>query len=90
MPNLDRLFDGFPDNEYYGITKKIKHLQEIELIDNKAFVQGILEKTKLFRYECNDKNSELSKKSRELLELISKEGHDIQTPPTLWGRLHCF
>ncbi|WP_252736969.1 DUF932 domain-containing protein, partial [Zobellia galactanivorans] len=53
MPNLNRLFDRFLDNEYYGIAQKFREMQEIELIDTKAFIKELLEKTKLFRYECS-------------------------------------
>lgn len=90
MPNLDRLFDRFLDNEYYGIAQKFSEMHEIELIDTKAFVKEILERTKLFRYECSDKNDDPSKKSRELLDLISKEGCDGHTSPTLWDGYNAF
>lgn len=90
MPNLNRLFDRFLDNEYYGIAQKFREMHEIELIDTTMFVKDILERTKLFRYECSDKNDNPSKKSRELLELISKEGQDVHTPPTLWDGYNAF
>lgn len=86
LPKLNGLFERFLNNEYYEITQKFKEMEEIVLIDTKAFVKEILEKTKLFRYECSDKNESPSKKSRELLDLIAEEGHD----PTLWDGYNAF
>ncbi len=56
MPRLNLLFDKFLNNEFYTIVQKFNKLKEIEIIDTKEFVRDILEKTKLFRYECSDKN----------------------------------
>ena len=90
LPKLNGLFERFLDNEYYEITCKFKRMEEIELIDTKAFVKEILEKTKLFRYECSDKNDSPSKKSRELLDLITEDGCDYNTTPTLWDGYNAF
>lgn len=90
LPKLNGLFERFLNNEYYEITQKFKKMEEIVLIDTKAFVKEILEKTKLFRYECSDKNDSPSKKSRELLDLIAKEGHDYYAKPTLWDGYNAF
>jgi hypothetical protein len=90
MPKLNLLFEKFLDNEYYEITRKFREMEEIELIDTKAFVKEILEKTKLFRYECSDKNDNPSKKSRELLDMIAEEGHDYYATPTLWDGYNAF
>ncbi|HBU78777.1 MAG TPA: hypothetical protein DEF18_11810 [Muricauda sp.] len=90
MPKLNFLFEKFLDNEYYEITRKFREMEEIVLIDTKAFVKEILEKTKLFRYECSDKNDNPSKKSRELLDMIAEEGHDYYTTPTLWDGYNAF
>ena len=90
LPKLNGLFDRFLDNEYYEITRKFKEMEEIVLIDTKAFVKDILERTKLFRYECSDKNDSPSKKSRELLDLIAVGGNDYDTTPTLWDGYNAF
>lgn len=90
LPKLDLLFELFLSNEYYEITRKFKKLETIALIDTKAFVRDILEKTKLFRYECSDKNESPSKKSRELLNMITKEGQNFDTTPTLWDGYNAF
>ena len=71
MPRLNNLFDKFLDNEFYTITKKFDKMKEFKIIDTQEFVKAILDKTKLFRYECSDKNSDPSKKSREVLADIS-------------------
>ncbi|EIJ38683.1 protein of unknown function (DUF932) [Galbibacter orientalis DSM 19592] len=90
MPNLNRLFDKFLDNEYYGVTQKFKELEAIEIIDTMAFVKDILDKTKLFRFECSDHNDEPSKKSRELIELIENESSSIEARPSLWTGYNAF
>jgi len=90
MPKLNLLFDKFLNNEYYEITRKFREMEEIELIDTKAFVKDILEKTKLFRYECSDKNDSPSKKSRDLLDMIAEEGQDYYATPTLWDGYNAF
>jgi hypothetical protein len=90
MPKLNLLFEKFLNNEYYEITRKFREMEEIVLIDTKAFVKEILEKTKLFRYECSDTNDSPSKKSRELLDLIAVEGNDWYETPTLWDGYNAF
>ncbi len=90
LPKLDMLFEQFLSNEYYEITRKFRKLEAIELIDTKVFVKELLEKTKLFRYECSDKNDAPSKKSREVLDLINEEGNNHNTTPTLWDGYNAF
>lgn len=90
MPKLNGLFEKFLNNEYYEITRKFREMEEIVLIDTKEFVKDILEKTKLFRYECSDNNDNPSKKSRELLDMIAEEGHDYYATPTLWDGYNAF
>lgn len=55
---LDRLWGG------YWLQKKFDKMKEFKIIDTKEFVKAILDRTKLFRYECSDKNGDPSKKSR--------------------------
>lgn len=90
MPRLNLLFDKFLDNEFYTIVEKFNKLKEIEIIDTKEFVRDILEKTKLFRYECSDKNDEPSKKSRELIEIINYEALLLNEVPNLWLGYNAF
>jgi hypothetical protein len=90
MPKLNLLFERFLYNEYYEITRKFWEMEEIELIDTKIFVKEILEKTKLFRYECSDKNDSPSKKSRKLLDMITEGRQDYQATPTLWDGYNAF
>jgi len=90
LPKLNGLFERFLDNEYYEITKKFREMEEIVLIDTKAFVKDILEKTKLLRYECSDKNDDPSKKSREVIELINDEPFPAYSKPNLWVGYNAF
>ena len=51
MPKLKGLFGKFIDNEFYSVIQKFDRLKEVKIIDTRKFVQDVLEKTKLFRYE---------------------------------------
>ncbi|GAA3655023.1 DUF932 domain-containing protein [Flavivirga jejuensis] len=73
MPRLNGLFEKFLDNEFYSIVKKFDKMKDFKIVDTKEFVRSILEKTKLFRYECSDKNNTPSKKSREVIEILNYE-----------------
>lgn len=58
-------------------------MNEFKIIGTKEFVKAILEKTKLFRYECSDKNSEPSKKAREVIEILNYEALLLNEEPNL-------
>jgi hypothetical protein len=90
MPRLNNLFDKFLDNEFYTITKKFDRMKEFKIIDTKEFVKAILDRTKLFRYECSDKNSDPSKKSREVLEILNYEALLLDEEPNLWLGYNAF
>ncbi len=90
LPNLNQLFEQFLDNEYYGVTQKFKEMEAIEIIDTKTFVKDILDKTKLFRFECSDNNDNPSKKSRELIQLIEEETFPVTSKPNLWTGYNAF
>jgi len=90
MPRLNNLFDKFLDNEFYTITKKFDKMKKIKIIDTQEFVKAILVKTKLFRYECSDKNSDPSKKSREILEILDNEAVLLNEAPNLWIGYNAF
>ncbi len=90
MPRLHLLFDKFLDNEFYTIVRKFNKMKEIKIINTKEFVKGILEKTKLFRYECSDKNDNPSKKSRELIEILNNEAILLNEAPNLWLCYNAF
>ena len=90
MPRLNNLFDNFLDNEFYTITKKFDRMREFEIINTKEFVKEIVESTKLFRYECSDKNNDPSKKSREVLEILDNEALLLDEKPNLWIGYNAF
>jgi hypothetical protein len=90
MPRLNNLFDKFLDNEFYTITKKFDQMKEFKIINTKEFVKAILDKTKLFRYECSDKNDNPSKKSREVIEILNCEALLLNEEPNLWLGYNAF
>ncbi|SDD91799.1 protein of unknown function [Pricia antarctica] len=90
MPRLNNLFDKFLDNDFYTIVQKFATMKNVEILDTKAFVKEILERTKLFRYECSDKNSDPSKKSREVLKILNCEALLLNEKPNLWLGYNAF
>lgn len=90
MPRLNTLFEKFLDNEFYSITKKFDKMKEYSIIDTKEFVKAILERTKLFKYECSDKNSDPSKKAREVIEVLDYEALLLNEEPNLWLGYNAF
>lgn len=90
MPSLNQLFDKFLDNEFYSITTKFNKMKEVEILDTEKFVKEILERTKLFRYECSDKNDNPSKKSREVIEILNYEALLLNESPNLWLGYNAF
>lgn len=90
MPKLNGLFNKFLDNEFYTIVQKFQKMKQIKLIDTKTFVKEVLEKTKLFRYECSDTNSDPSKKAREVLKILNNESILLNEAPNLWLGYNAF
>lgn len=90
MPKLNSLFEKFLDNEFYSIIKKFDKMKEFRIIDTKEFVKAILERTKLFKYECSDKNSDPSKKAREVIEVLDYEALLLNEEPNLWLGYNAF
>jgi len=90
MPRLSNLFDKFLDNEFYTITKKFDKMKDFKIIDSPAFVKAILDKTKLFRYERSDKNSDPSQRSREVIEILNYEALLLNEEPNLWLGYNAF
>ncbi|MHA7941691.1 DUF932 domain-containing protein [Formosa sp. 3Alg 14/1] len=90
MPKLNRLFEKFLDNEFYTIIHKFNSMKDIKIIDTEAFVKSVLERDKLFRYECSDKNDNLSKKSREIIEVLYYEAMLLNEEPNLWLGYNAF
>jgi len=90
MPELQGLFRKFLDNEFYSISDRFHHMMTVELLDTKAFVREVLERTQLFRYECSDRNDAPSKKAREVIEILDKEALQLGNAPNLWLGYNAF
>lgn len=90
MPRLKNLFHIFLNNEFYTITQKFDKMKECKIIDTQEFVKAILDRTKLFQYECSDKNSDPSKKSREVIEILNYEAILLNEEPNLWLGYNAF
>lgn len=90
MPELEGLFQKFMDNEFYTISDKFNQMMSVQLLDTKAFVKEVLERTKLFRYECSDKNDAPSKRAREVLDILDHETVLLGSAPNLWLGYNAF
>ena len=90
MPRVNHMFDAFLDNEFCSIVQKFDTMKSINIIDTKTFVKDILEKTKLFKYECSDKNEDPYKKPREVFEILNQEGLLLNENPNLWLGYNTF
>ena len=90
MPRLSELFEHFLDNEFYSVLNKFEAMETVEIMDVEAFVRDVLEGTKLFRYECSDRNDGPSKKSREVIEILNHEAVLLDTTPNLWLGYNAF
>ena len=90
IPGLNALFNKFLDNEYYTVIRKFNQMKEFKIIDTKEFVKSILDRTKLFRYECSDKNENASKKSKEVLAILNYESLLLNEEPNLWIGYNAF
>ena len=75
---------------FIQLIMKFERMNDFKIIDTKEFVKAILEKTKLFRYECSDKNSEPSKKAREVIEILNYEALLLNEEPNLWLGYNAF
>ncbi|SRX51982.1 hypothetical protein AEQU1_00042 [Aequorivita sp. CIP111184] len=78
------MFDKVLDNESYTITKKFVRMKEFKIIDTQEFVKAILDTRKLFRYECSDKKSDPSKKSRKVIDILDYKASLLNEEPNLW------
>lgn len=90
MPELKGLFQKFMDNEFYTVSERFHQMMSVELLDTKAFVREVLEQTKLFRYECSDKNDAPSKRAREVIDILDHEAVHLGTTPNLWLGYNAF
>ncbi|MGF1560163.1 MAG: DUF932 domain-containing protein [Flavobacteriaceae bacterium] len=90
MPKLNHLFDRFLNNEFYSIVRKFDTMKDFKIMDTKEFVREILNRTKLFKYECSDKNPDPSKKSRQVLEILDYEAILLNEEPNLWLGYNAF
>ena len=90
MPELEGLFQKFMDNEFYTISDNFHQMMTVELLDTKAFVKEVLDKTQLFRYECSDQNDAPSKRAREVIDILDDEATQLGVTPNLWLGYNAF
>ncbi|TYC10593.1 DUF945 domain-containing protein [Bizionia gelidisalsuginis] len=90
MPKLNRLFDKFLENEYYEVTQKFNDLIEVEITNTEKFVEEVLERTNLFKYESGRKNKKPSNKSIEVLQILHNEPLPAYEKSNLWLGYNAF
>ena len=90
MPKLSNLFEKFLNNEYYEVTKKFNDLIEVEISDNEKFVEEVLNRTNLFKYQSSRKNKRPLNKAIEVLEILHNEPIPAYSRPNLWLGYNAF
>lgn len=90
MPQLDSIVTSFTSNEYYELRRKFEVLAEKPITDLRGFVKFVADKTKLFKYEASEKNTEPSLNARTIIETVQRESEQLGTVPNLWLGYNAF
>lgn len=90
IPRLKNLLNEFMNNNFYKIAEKFHKMKNYRVTDTKEFVKAVLDKTKLFRYECGDENRELSKLSLEVIRVLNYEALLLDEVPNMWLGYNAF
>lgn len=84
MPELDELIEKFIVNEFYDLKRKFEVLAETPITNLENFVQIMVKKTGLFKYEMSDKNPLPSLNARTVIETITNEANLLNIEPNYW------
>jgi hypothetical protein len=83
LPKIDELINEYLNTEYYELNKKINQLSEIE-INPIDFTKTIADKTGLYSYEKNVRNTERSEYANKIINTIFNESEILGVSPTAW------
>lgn len=89
MPRLDELIKHYLDTEYYQLNKKINHLSEV-VIDPELFTKDLCNRSKLFSYEKNKRNDDVSEYANRVIQTILTEASILDVEPSAWLGYNAF
>jgi hypothetical protein len=90
LPAIYNTICQFMENEFYEIRKKFEVLADFKVIDPKELVKQIAEETKIFKYECSEKNPLPSLNARTVIETIEREQRNFKEDANLWHVYNAF
>ena len=90
LPAIGKTIYKFLDNEFYEIRRKFEVMADFKIADPKEIVKRIADETKLFKFECSDKNAEPSLNARIILESIEHEQLQLKEDANMWMVYNAF
>lgn len=90
LPAITDIIYKFLDNEFFEIRRKFEIMADFKIVDAKEIVKRIADQTKIFKYECSDKNSEPSLNARLVLETIERESNLLKEDINMWLVYNAF
>lgn len=89
IPRLEELIQHYLDTEYYQLNKKINALSEIK-IDVEKFTREVCDKSKLFSFEKNIRNTDTSEYATRVINTIFCESKILGVEPSAWLGYNAF
>lgn len=89
IPRLEELIQHYLETEYYELNKKINLLSDIK-IDAEKFTKYVCEKSKLFSFEKNIRNTETSEYATRVINTIFSESKILGVEPSAWLGYNAF
>lgn len=90
LPAIYNTINSFIENEFYEIRKKFEVLADFKIVNHSEIVKRIAEETKLFKFECSDKNPLPSLNARTVIETIEREQRHFKEDINLWHVYNAF
>lgn len=84
LPAIGETIYKFLDNEFFEIRSKFQIMADFKIVDPAEIVKRIADETKLFKFECSDKNPEPSLNARTILETINREALELKEDINMW------
>jgi hypothetical protein len=89
IPRLEELIQHYLETEYYELNKRINLLSEVE-INPVLFTKKVCEKSKLFSFEKNVRNTDTSEYAKRVINTIFTEAETLGVQPSAWLGYNAF
>lgn len=90
LPAIGNILYKFMDNEFFELKAKFNILADFKIENPEEIIKRIADETKLFKYECSDKNDLPSLNARTILQTIEKEQLQLNEDPNMWLVYNAF